>query len=1198
MDPASLPKDDALARKIVGNSIHRGMHRFVLSRVILHARKAIEAGVPAFRPPAKVAWPEKLSASSMLHFDTISVPDSDTLPPLHALPGVLPNTVDPPDPAPLDLIALEPRVLVEVERWSLKVKKILLEQKLEKSWMPTTFPLRSYLPPNAKMFACMEGCLYVEPLSTSLPAHEANRRKSAIAVLLATQSSRPSHSSAAVDFAKSKFDQHAKLTRDRSFASPVTPSSARWMQGQAPHLHDAVATADPVLRAAQTKELLSAPLTDARTAYMEPTTARRNRHPWAGFDRPIAVAGLHIHPQSLADDLLPVLGFNPAWAIYSTKHPVYTANTSSSRVPVLPFSTPDPGLQQFTHNPSPDVLLVSINRTEKNDRFVRATFATVAKIMQWSRPSVVTLSSRGSFWSRTQIHSDSLHRALLHCLVNIGYATADYTPPCSKITFNVLVASEVAERLAFPDLFSKSSLTPPKGTSAWPSVLGSLHNFLRPLHTFKITDIAQVWPAAHSEAFALWCKDEAIRATAIRAGTPVPTSNVLVFDNSLMHVLARDIVWDLRKYWEAKLRGFDNPALIVPLFDTSLSTSSFNNSAICALTLDSQDPFPDQATVFDLQHGAHNNAIPPKHSFICNNWKASYEYFDIGTADINMYEKRGWIEFVPEGGPPCIPFTSVAQNTVPKKGKDPDEFRRRVLDCGYDGDTESRTVIADTPTPPPGAAIYNPDHDLLSLNARSDVSQQSPVSFSSYERLVNKIMVLNRSHLPVVMFKGDGDAWYKQFRRRLDQICDGVASWPSFIDDAATMRLFIDYTLQFGDANAAHITYRATYMVIWILLRDAADRPAISESVRGWQRLQLDMLEAGQIASTNLSYADMDGFVDDFMAAVLLGEDQALLVAFLGLMRYLKLDVSLKKLALEARPHFIKTLLGFKVDTQRMIGYLEDDWRKLFITELAAIQTNDDITVHDLQVIGGKSIRVCCLIPALRGFCNGTFTALRNTRGFRGSRARLHPRHANVLRKDTKLIHDVLVSAPSVQLLLNPHESASIAEGALHCDSDASSSWGLGACIILEDKIYFLYEAWTDEEKKIFDIADLEGIALEMACRYFPAVAPLAFARKKMLARVDNTNVEGGVIKMDSSKGVTMLVVKSLLHLQVQYSFKLRCIRVTSEDNVLADALSRNALLDFLREAKKMGLTPVRLKLSEQQRSTARFAAAKSELKS
>ena len=103
-----------------------------------------------------------------------------------------------------------------------------------------------------------------------------------------------------------------------------------------------------------------------------------------------------------------------------------------------------------------------------------------------------------------------------------------------------------------------------------------------------------------------------------------------------------------------------------------------------------------------------------------------------------------------------------------------------------------------------------------------------------------------------------------------------------------------------------------------------------------------------------------------------------------------------------------------------------------------------------------------------------------------------------------------------------------------------------------------------------------------MACRYFPAVAPLAFARKNMPARVDNTNVEGGAIKMGSTNGVTMLVVKSLLHLPVQYSFKLRCVRVTSEDNVLADALSRDDLESFLREAKLMGLIPTRIQLPEQ----------------
>jgi hypothetical protein len=103
---------------------------------------------------------------------------------------------------------------------------------------------------------------------------------------------------------------------------------------------------------------------------------------------------------------------------------------------------------------------------------------------------------------------------------------------------------------------------------------------------------------------------------------------------------------------------------------------------------------------------SHNNAVPPKHSIICSNWKASYEFFDIGNADIETYKKRGWIEFVPEGGPPCIPFmctyTSVAQNTAPKTGKNPKEFRRRVLDCGYDGGAYSRTVISakTTATPP------------------------------------------------------------------------------------------------------------------------------------------------------------------------------------------------------------------------------------------------------------------------------------------------------------------------------------------------------------------------------------------------------------------------------------------------------------------------------------------------------------------
>jgi hypothetical protein len=141
------------------------MHTYVLSRAMEHATAAIEAGIPAFRPPAKVAWPEQLKRTKSIRtFDTVLVPTVRDTTPLHALPGVTPGTVDPPDPAPLDLDALEPSIVKAVDRWALKAKQILLEQTLAKSWMPTSFPLQHYLPAHVKMHACMEDCTFVDPL--------------------------------------------------------------------------------------------------------------------------------------------------------------------------------------------------------------------------------------------------------------------------------------------------------------------------------------------------------------------------------------------------------------------------------------------------------------------------------------------------------------------------------------------------------------------------------------------------------------------------------------------------------------------------------------------------------------------------------------------------------------------------------------------------------------------------------------------------------------------------------------------------------------------------------------------------------------------------------------------------------------------------------------------------------------------------
>ena len=139
---------------------------------------------------------------------------------------------------------------------------------------------------------------------------------------------------------------------------------------------------------------------------------------------------------------------------------------------------------------------------------------------------------------------------------------------------------------------------------------------------------------------------------------------------------------------------------------------------------------------------------------------------------------------------------------------------------------------------------------------------------------------------------------------------------------------------------------------------------------------------------------------------------------------------------------------------------------------------------------------------------------------------------------------------------------------------------------------------WTDDERGTFDIADFEGIALDFAYRYFPRVVPEAFARKRFVGRVDNENVEYAVRSSSTKKGVLSLVIKNLMSSQVQHSFSLTISRVSSADNVLADALSRGDLDVFLGLAQDLQLTPVRVILSPSQRSTQGYADVKADYSS
>jgi hypothetical protein len=144
---------------------------------------------------------------------------------------------------------------------------------------------------------------------------------------------------------------------------------------------------------------------------------------------------------------------------------------------------------------------------------------------------------------------------------------------------------------------------------------------------------------------------------------------------------------------------------------------------------------------------------------------------------------------------------------------------------------------------------------------------------------------------------------------------------------------------------------------------------------------------------------------------------------------------------------------------------------------------------------------------------------------------------------------------------------------------------------------YFLYESWTEEEKKAFEIAELEAIAYDMAFKFFPAVAPEPFARKNLVGRIDSEVARFAFQGLKTSKGVVDMCVKGVLRSQVRSHYHLHTLRVATKDNVFADTLSRGDLPGFIMAMSHSGKKLVRLRLSAAQRSTAAYAKVKAAYK-
>jgi hypothetical protein len=93
------------------------------------------------------------------------------------------------------------------------------------------------------------------------------------------------------------------------------------------------------------------------------------------------------------------------------------------------------------------------------------------------------------------------------------------------------------------------------GSIPYQTICNAVHDFLRPLSTFRVTKLEQIWPREHQIQLNNWKKEESVRALAIKRGQKVKAPDVVVFDSCLMHKDARGFRWDIREYWQAEADG-------------------------------------------------------------------------------------------------------------------------------------------------------------------------------------------------------------------------------------------------------------------------------------------------------------------------------------------------------------------------------------------------------------------------------------------------------------------------------------------------------------------------------------------------------------------------------------------------------------------------------------------------------------------
>ena len=709
--------------------------------------------------------------------------------------------------------------------------------------------------------------------------------------------------------------------------------------------------------------------------------------------------------------------------------------------------------------------------------------------------------------------------------------------------------------------------------------LERLWKHVRPACTFRPTRFDQVRAPGIEKQVQLTMRGEAARLLAVKQGRrPAPRKDLII------HEPVPDPRAQGHQWYLGKANETGDAKDIMTVQEMERPPASVNAEWASMLGLASHD----QQIAGMLSDGIHPGNAFQQPLVVCQNHGSALAAHELMTKCLREENEAGRNRFLrpfdtttvetPADGAPMtlwnnkrstksvldfMPFFSTPQGAVPKKLAD---GSIDPLNC---------RPTSDFSWPPPSdplAKYVTSPNDLIGLDSLA------AFRWFKLSDFFEQVHYLRQWGVPIEMAKWDLARYYRAFRLLASAMPSHMQLW---MDDISPF-LVSDWRMAFGGRAAANFASRASLLLSWLVrfaikhvcpvqLMEADEQPDANErwqTVLDWFVLARQKEERGE-EMVELVPAFISFFIDDFPMVSIAGFGRVILTVFAALLDVLGLDPQMKKVLPEGDFRQQGMVMGVFVDLEAMTASVPPD--KVYKAQCMLRPFLVEAPEHRRYATlsrnwSGPVLLEAKVIEKLLGLLNwmsevlvsGRFHLAQLVSAMRGAARRGYCIRSEGLRRECLWWQGVLTKWNCVAIIVPPEYMVSpwkwIDSPVTDASRELSSLSGGGGAFY--NGMWGICK-WTEEEVTELDIMELEGLMCVLWIATLLDINPQALQGRRFTFRNDNQPWYFACNANKSAKPAIAILLEWLHEMQALHSFLMVIDWIASEENPIADAISR-----------------------------------------